>query len=121
MKTEKNTAPAKETAPMLRISLHGDIVIPATADINSLLRILMGARKVETVTKAPGFDDGYTGNDTRYMTGPVIPTIAPLTELLFDTEEEATAARVENYHKEKAEHEAYLARRAAREAAASAA
>lgn len=116
----RSTEPAPATVPMLHVTLPTEIMLPATADINALLRILIGAREINEVTSAE--IDGnreYAGVETYYGSGPVVPRIRELPAgTLHADKAAAIAAKIEIIKNEKRADAAWLARHAAENPAA---
>ncbi|OAM89853.1 hypothetical protein OH491_17530 [Termitidicoccus mucosus] len=115
----KNTKSTTAAVPMLHVTLPNEIMLPADADINALLRILMGARKIETISRVE--IDGvreYDGDDTHYTSGPVVPLIREANVASIHADEAAAiAAKIENVNAEKRRQAEWRARRAAEAAA----
>ena len=119
MKTEKNE-PTPAAVPMLHVTLPEEIMLPATADMNSLLRILIGARKIQKITSVE--IDGnreYDGDDTLYASGPVVPCIREIKAASLHADEAAAiAAKIEIVNTSKRERAEWHAKRAAEKTAA---
>lgn len=76
---------------MLRVNLPSSILLPITADINGLIKILSGGLVLDTIhgaTDATG-RDAYEGASTYWVEPSALPAILPFRDVFFFSQEEA--------------------------------
>jgi hypothetical protein len=74
---------------MLRVNLPTSILLPITADINGLIKILSGGQTLETIHRATdqGTHNEYAGESTYYAQPIAIPEILRFCEPVHATRE----------------------------------